>query len=188
MDIWILKLGMWMSRSLVRLPTFGDKVSVLVFRNIDRHTVTSCRRCACIERAVCEKKKKKRKKKSQFTVTLLNSGFAHTSNLSSSKSNWFLNIRHRLVVSSIHWYHPQIRILDLINAYIRWRVLAQVEFEQKIKLSMSRSSLFQFRYIFYQWGRLSLFNQLRNAGRDFHGSSSEIKGDFFVTARKNKKR
>ena len=63
MDIWILKLGMWMSRSLVRLPTFGDKVSVLVFRNIDRHTVTSCRRCACIERAVCEKKKKKEKKR-----------------------------------------------------------------------------------------------------------------------------
>ena len=67
---------------------------------------------------------------------------------------------------------PQIA-LDL---YIRWRDLAQVEFEQKIKLSMSQGSLFQFRYIFYQWGHLSLFNQLQNAGRDF--DCLEIKGDF----------
>ena len=89
--IWILRLGMWMSRSLVRLLTFMDKVSVLVFQSIDRHTVTSCRRCVFIERAVCEK----------FTDTLLSS-MLHTSNLSSNKSNRFLNNWHPVVISSMH--------------------------------------------------------------------------------------
>ena len=65
MDIWILRLGMWMSRSLVQLITFVDKLSVLVFQRIDRHTVTSCRTCVCTERAVCETK-------SQFTDTHAN--------------------------------------------------------------------------------------------------------------------
>ena len=182
MNIWLLRLGMRVSPSLVRLPTFMGKI-FLVYRSMDRHTViTSCRRCVCIERAVCEKQKVNSRILS-LVVALL-----HTSNLSSSKSNWFLNIWHRLFVSSIHWYQPQIWILDSINAYIRWRVLAQVEFEQKIKLSISRGLLFQFQYIFYQWGRLSLFNQLWNAGRDFRGLSSEIEGDFVVVERGNKKR
>ena len=63
-DIWILRLGM--SWSLIRLPTFVNKVSVLVFLSIDRRTVTACRRCVCIEV----------QKKSWFADTLSSRGFA----------------------------------------------------------------------------------------------------------------
>ena len=66
------------------------------------------------------------KKRVDSRIPFLLVSLLHTSNLSSSISNWFLNIWDRLVVSSIGRYHLRIWILDLINVYIRWRDLDQV--------------------------------------------------------------
>ena len=70
MDIWIVRLGMWMNRSLVRLPTFVDKVSLLVFQKYRSP------HCYLLSEMCLHRTSGVRKKKGQFTDTLLSSGFA----------------------------------------------------------------------------------------------------------------